>query len=177
MEKRLTIPDNVQVTVKGRKFTFKGSKGELTRDFSDPRFDKQISIEKTGNEIVVLGPDRRKMKSMIGTIISHTNNMILGVTKGHRYKMKIVFTHFPITVEVKEGKVLVRNFLGEKGARVAKVRGNVDIKVQKDDITITSSDKEAAGQTAANIEKICKVSKRDRRIFSDGIFIVGHEIE
>lgn len=176
MEKRIVIPDNINVDVKNKKVIVIGPKGELKRDFSDPRFDKNISIEKAEKEIIVTGPDKRKMKSMIGTTISHIKNMIIGVTYGHKYTMKIIFTHFPITVEMKDRKVLIRNFLGEKGARVAKIFGDVEMKVQKDEIVLVSRDKEAAGQTAANIEKVCKLSKRDRRIFSDGIFISSYKI-
>ncbi|MBI5061721.1 MAG: 50S ribosomal protein L6 [Candidatus Aenigmarchaeota archaeon] len=175
MEKRVNIPNDVSVEVKGKIITVKGSKGHLERDFSDPRFDKKISIEKTGDEIVVSGPDDRKMKAMIGTIISHIKNMAAGAEHMHTYKMKIIYTHFPVTVEAKDGKVLVRNFLGERGVRVAKIIGKTEVKVSKDDITISSISKEDAGQTAANIEKSCKLSKRDRRIFIDGIFMQGYK--
>lgn len=176
MEKRLSIPNGVDIEVKEKNVIVSGPKGQLSRDFSDPRFDRQITIEKTGGEIVVTGSDNRKIKAMIGTTISHVKNMVIGVTKCHRYKMKIIFTHFPMTVEVKDKKILIRNFFGEKGARVAKIFGDAEVKVQKDEILITSPNKEAAGQTAANIEKACKLSKRDRRVFSDGIFIAGYEI-
>lgn len=36
--------------------------------------------------------------------------MIKGVQNGYKYKMKVVFAHFPITVKVKDGKVYVENF-------------------------------------------------------------------
>ena len=46
-------------------------------------------------------------------------------------------------------------------------------------ITVRSSDKEIGGQMAADIERITKVIKKDRRVFQDGIFITnkaGEEI-
>jgi large subunit ribosomal protein L6 len=61
--------------------------------------------------------------------------------------------HFPIAVS-KEGKnILIKNFLGENKLRKAKILDNADVKIEKDIIKIESFNKEAAGQTAANIEK------------------------
>lgn len=53
------------------------------------------------------------------------------------------------------------------------------MKIEKDVIKIESFNKEAAGQTAANIEKTTMVRAKDRRVFQDGIFITekyGKEI-
>jgi large subunit ribosomal protein L6 len=40
-------------------------------------------------------------------------------------------------------------------------------------VTVSGSDREKVGQTAANIEMACKIKKRDRRVFQDGIYIVS----
>lgn len=177
MEKEIKIPDGVDVEIHGKKILVRGPKGELTRDFSDPRFDERIDLKKNDNIIIIKSnSDRRKIKAMVGTISSHINNMMIGVTKGFRYKMKIFYAHFPMSIEVKDDKILIRNFLGEKGARIAKIVGNTKVDVKKDEITLTSINKEDAAQTSANIERACKLSRRDRRIFSDGIFITGWEI-
>ena len=67
---------------------------------------------------------------------------------------------------------VVKNFLGERIPRKAKILPGVDVKVQGDFITVQSISKDAAGQTAANIETMMKVRGKDRRIFQDGIYII-----
>jgi ribosomal protein L6P/L9E len=45
-------------------------------------------------------------------------NMIKGVTKGYEYKMRLVYAHFPININIEEAKrIEIRNFLGEKRVR------------------------------------------------------------
>ena len=90
-----------------------------------------------------------------------------------KYTMKIFYSHFPMSVSVKDNEVHVRNFLGEKGARIAKIAGNTEMKVEKDIISLVGINLEDVGQTAANIERTCKLSKKDKRVFQDGIYMSG----
>ncbi len=172
MEKTIEIPDGVEITIEGMKVVVKGPKGSLSRDFSNPKFDHLITISKEENNVKITSVnERRKVKALVGTIGAHLRNMIKGVTEGFVCIMKIHYLHFPINVTVKDGKVHIRNFLGEKGDRIADIVGDVKVEVGKDEIKITGIDKEAVGQTAANIEQACRVKDKDRRIFQDGIFI------
>jgi large subunit ribosomal protein L9e len=52
----------------------------------------------------------------IRTAISHVQNLITGVTKGYRYKMRFVYAHFPINASITNSNtaIEIRNFLGEK---------------------------------------------------------------
>jgi large subunit ribosomal protein L6 len=175
-EKSVKILEGVEIELTDKHVVIKGPKGSLSRDFSDPRFDRFITITKKDDEIVISSSSsNRKLKAFVGTIAAHIMNMMKGVCSGWRYKMKIFHTHFPITVDVKGDQIFIRNFLGEKGSRVAQIVGSAKITVQKDDLFIEGIDKEALGQTAVNIERACKLSGRDRRIFLDGIYIVGVE--
>ena len=99
--------------------------------------------------------------------------MINGIEKGFEYKLKAVYSHFPITVELHGKEAIIKNFLGEKIPRKTKILPNVDVKIDKDFITVNSSDKESAGQTAANFEKATWIRLKDRRVFQDGIFIIN----
>ena len=47
-------------------------------------------------------------------------NLIKGVKVGFEYKMRLVYAHFPISVNIENDgtKVEIRNFLGEKRVRI-----------------------------------------------------------
>lgn len=178
VERIIAIPDGVEVSVNKREVAVKGPKGQLTRDFNDPRYNKVVSISKDGSTIKIISEsDKRKMKAIVGTISRHLSNMVLGVTDGYVYTMKVYYSHFPISISVKDKEVHIKNFIGEKGARIAKILGTVSVNVGKDDIKIEGTDVESVGQTAANIEQACKLTKRDRRVFQDGIFIAEKALQ
>jgi len=178
MEKLIAIPENVDVKLEGREVIVSGQKGSIKRDFDDPRFNKFIAIEKRDNHIVVKNDsDKRKMKAIAGTICAHIRNMLLGITTGFKYEMKILYTHFPISVSAKDGRVEVKNFLGEKGVRATHIVGKTDMKIEKDTITLTGINIDDVSQTASNIEQACKLTGRDRRIFVDGIYLSGRFLQ
>ncbi|KAL2894020.1 60S ribosomal protein L9 [Bienertia sinuspersici] len=56
-----------------------------------------------------------KTSAAIRTAISHIQNLITGV-KGYLYKMRMVYTHFPINASIvnSNNNIEIRNFLGEK---------------------------------------------------------------
>jgi large subunit ribosomal protein L6 len=164
----IQAPDNVEMTLEGRKITVKGPKGTLVRDFAFA----PVSIELEGKNMRVWAEwPRKKEASLVGTLHSHIENMITGVTKGFTYKLKIVFSHFPISVKLKDKTVLIENFTGERNPRKAKVVGNAQVKIQSEDIFIQGMDVEEVSQTAANIEQATKVKRKDPRIFLDGLYV------
>ena len=168
ISKIIQVPDGVEVTMEARKVTVKGEKGTLTRDFSYV----PISIDVNGKTVRVWAEwPRKKEASLVGTIHSHIQNMISGVVKGFSYKLKIVFSHFPISVKVQGATVLIENFTGERRARRVKIIGDVKVKVEGDDIIVQGLNLEDVSQTAANIEQATKVKKKDPRVFLDGIYV------
>jgi len=167
IKEQIKIPDGVKVTIENTILTIKGEKGELNRTFSHPK----INIKINGNSIEVNGKDvRRKELALIGTIVAHTKNMIKGVTEGFEYKMKTVFSHFPIKTTVEGDEFIIQNFLGERAARRAKILEGVNIEIKGDDITVQGVNKEKVGQTVANIERATSVKRRDTRVFQDGVY-------
>ena len=170
MERELKIPEGFQVQVDGKKIivSHNGNSMEKQLKFSS---DIKIRVEE-GKLIASSDSGRKKVKAMLGTIIAHTRNMIKGLKDGYTYRLKIIYTHFPISVKVEGDKVIISNFLGEKTLRTARILGDTKVQINGQDIIVSGSNKELVGQTAANIETATRISKKDRRVFQDGIYIV-----
>lgn len=168
ISKTIQVPDSVDISINEREVTVKGNKGILTRDFSHAAIS--LSCEDRLVRVWAEWP-RKKEASLVGTIYSHILNMITGVEKGFSYKLKIVFSHFPISVKVKDKFVIIENFTGERKSRKAKIMGDVKVKVQGEDITVEGLNLENVSQTAANIEQATKVKKKDPRVFLDGVYV------
>ena len=169
ISRTIQVPDGVELNIERRKVTVKGEKGTLIRDFSHV----PISIDATEDKTVRVWAEwpRKKEASLVGTVHSHIQNMITGVEKGFLYKLKIVFSHFPISVKVQGKTVLIENFTGERRARIAKIIGEVKVKVESEDVIVEGINLEDVSQTAANIEQATKVRKKDPRVFLDGIYV------
>jgi large subunit ribosomal protein L6 len=168
VSRTISIPEDVEITLDGRKVTAKGPKGTLTHDFHHAH----ISMEVNGKTMRIWAEwPRKKEVSLVGTICSHVQNMINGVRKGFTYKLKIVFSHFPVSAKVKNKTVLIENFTGERNPRKAKIMGNAKVKIQTEDIVIQDLDLQNVSQTAANIEQATKVKRKDPRVFLDGIYV------
>jgi large subunit ribosomal protein L6 len=166
--KAIEIPNGVDVKVEGRVVTVKGEKGILTRDFAEAPV--LIQLEDKAIKVQANWP-RKKEAALVGTVSSHIQNMITGVMKGFTYKLKIVFSHFPISVKIKENMVSIENFTGERSPRLVKILGNTKVSVKEDDVVVQGNNLEDVSQTAANIEQGTKVKVKDPRVFLDGIFI------
>lgn len=166
---KVKIPQNVNVSIEGKIVRVTGPKGELKRELFSP----DVSIKKEDSNIIIESQDeRRKAKAIVGTFASHISNMIKGVVEGFECRLKIVYAHFPIQVKVEGDEVLIINFLGEKKPRKAKIVGKeTKVKVISDEVIVTGIDKEAVGQTAANIEQATRIKGYDPRVFQDGIYI------
>ncbi len=167
IKEEITIPNGVEVTLDNDTITVKGEKGTLSRTFSHPKID--IKVKDGVVEIHCKNP-RKKQKALTGTFVAHINNMIKGVTKEFEYKMKTVFSHFPIKTSVEGNEFVIQNFLGERAPRRAKILDGITVEANGDDITIRGIDKEKVGQTTANIERATIVRNRDIRVFQDGIY-------
>mmetsp|Transcript_8654 Transcript_8654/g.14919 ORF Transcript_8654/g.14919 Transcript_8654/m.14919 type:complete len:193 (+) Transcript_8654:43-621(+) len=173
----LVIPDNVTVEVKGRAVRVKGPRGTLQRAFRHISVDLFL-VEEDGKKIVRVDyhSGRRKGLASLRTVLSHVQNLITGVTKGFEYKLRLVYAHFPvnINIEQKGTQVEIRNFLGEKRVRVVKMMPGVTCfrsEAVKDELVVQGSSIEFVSRSCALISQSCLVRDLDIRKFLDGIYV------
>ena len=170
IKREVEIPSDVKLTFKDDLLTVKGPKGQIDRKFIHPRVFISLDKEKANVSCPRAG---RFEKGLVGTWASHINNMVKGVVEGYEYKMRIIFSHFPIKTSVKGKQLVIENFLGERHPRKANIVEDVTAKISGDVITLSGINKEHVGQTAANIEKATRVKGYDTRVFQDGIYLVS----
>lgn len=175
--KFVNIPEGVKVELKGREVTVKGKRGEVKRSFSHLRVQIALGKVKGKQSIIItkwLGLS--KLSSAVNSCASHITNMMLGVTKGFRYVMRTVHAHFPINCFMADqGRTLeIRNFLGEKHAKIIKMLPGVTVKrneASKNEIWIEGNDVANVSLTCALINQACRVRGKDIRKFLDGVYV------
>ncbi len=165
----IEIPADMQCELKENKITCKKGSTELSKLVKIPGInvnlkDKTITFEcKSGN---------KKEYKIIKSLIAHMKNFFAGFDAKFVYRLESANVHFPMTFKVEGSRLIINNFLGEKKPRYAEILNGVDVDLKGAKITVSSQNKDAAGQTAANFEKATKIRNRDRRVFQDGIYII-----
>ncbi|EMA66652.1 50S ribosomal protein L6P [Halorubrum aidingense JCM 13560] len=165
----IEIPDDVSAETDHLELTVEGPNGSVTRRLWYP--DIEVTVE-DGVVAIASENEDAKTNATVGTFESHVANMIHGVTDGWEYTMEVYYAHFPMQVSVEGDEVVIENFLGERAQRRTPIRGDTDVQVDGETVTLSGSDKEAVGQTAADIEQLTKVTDKDTRVFQDGVYIV-----
>jgi len=122
----------------------------------------------------------KKALAGVRSVISAITNMFTGVTKGYEYKMRMVYSHFPINVSIENNgkEVGIRNFLGDKVVRTVNMYDGVEIERSadvKDELILRGNSIDAVSQSAANIQQITRVKNKDIRKFLDGVYVSSKE--
>ncbi|KAI1918579.1 60S ribosomal protein L9B [Ophidiomyces ophidiicola] len=177
-EETLKIPDNVNIHIRSRIVTVEGPRGKLVKDLSH----LSVSFSRPKKDILAIEihHGERKAVATLRTVRTIINNLIIGVTRGFKYKMRYVYAHFPINVNVETNKetgvahVEIRNFLGEQIVRRIVCQPGVDVTISqnvKDELQLSGNSVEGVSQSCADINQICRVRNKDIRKFLDGIYV------
>ncbi|KMT16451.1 hypothetical protein BVRB_3g050740 [Beta vulgaris subsp. vulgaris] len=174
----MEIPEGIELKVDAKIIVVSGPRGTLTRNFKHLNLDFQITTNEDGKKILKIDSwfGTRKTSAAIRTAISHIENLITGVTKGYRYKMRMVYAHFPINASITNTNksIEIRNFLGEKRVRKVDMLDGVSIlrsEKVKDELVLDGNDIELVSRSAALINQKCHVKNKDIRKFLDGIYV------
>src|SRR5215208_314326 len=164
------IPENVNVIKEKNTIIVEGKNGKISKDFTKI----PITLAFENNKIIIHPPGkRRKDLALINTVKSILSSMIKGVESGFTYKLKIIFSHFPISV--KDKKVIVENYFGERSMRISKIVGLTQVVVAGEDVIVKGPSLEDVSQTATNIESSTKIKNKDQRVFLDGVYLYAKE--
>lgn len=168
IRQELEIPADVAVDTDHLEVTVDGPNGTVTRRLWYPGIEVRVD-----DDTVVLAAeaDDRDTAATVGTFTSHIENMFHGVTEGWEYEMQVLYAHFPMQVRVEGDEVVIENFLGERHPRRTPIHGDTEVDVDGETIRLSGPDKEAVGQTAADIEQMTRVKDKDTRVFQDGVYI------
>ena len=170
IEKSVTeiqIPDGVKVNLKGSMLHVQGPLGHVYKNFKKI----PVVIEVNDNKILLKQTgERKKHYAILNTAKSIIQTLCSGVIDGFTIKMKVVYSHFPITVKVEGKKILIENFQGERAPRISIIRGDTTVIAKGDDVIISGPVLADVSQTAANVQQKSKVKNKDHRVFLDGIY-------
>ena len=134
------------VTIAGGMITVKGSKGTLTK-----RLHPSIGITVEAEGIMVAPKDTSRLaKALTGTFASHMRNMISGVETP--FSEKLILEGVGYRMELK-GKELVLT-VGFSHPVMLAIPEEVTAVLEKNNLTLTSPDKEILGQFAANVRRV-----------------------
>ncbi|MHA1200072.1 MAG: 50S ribosomal protein L6 [Candidatus Heimdallarchaeaceae archaeon] len=178
LQREIEVPEDLKLTIKNKVVTVEGPKGTLTRSFENVDFE----ISKKGKKVHIKAYYiNKKRKAATLAVVGYINNMIKGTLEGYLSKSKIIFSHFPITVEPDNKKKLVtiKNLYGgRKHITVSIVGPDTKVSIDKDDVIIEGIDKEAVGQTTANMQEACRLRgkrRKDPETFMDGVWLWHQE--
>ncbi|WP_254535508.1 50S ribosomal protein L6 [Halomarina litorea] len=178
----IELPDDVDASLDHLDLTVEGPNGSVTRKLWYPNVTvtvEEVTIEGDEDEddreveavVVATDDPNRKASATVGTFASHVRNMVHGVTDGWEYQMGVFYSHFPMQVKVESDEVVISNFLGEKSPRRTPIRGDTQVQVDGEELTLSGPNIEDVGQTAADIEQLTRVTDKDTRVFQDGVYI------
>ncbi|MFX0085487.1 MAG: 50S ribosomal protein L6 [Candidatus Hodarchaeota archaeon] len=177
IEKIIEVPKDIKATLEpvrgGKRVKIKGSKGELERTFRRLR----VYFTLDGDKFIIQSHFGNKAEAaMVGTIAGHLSNMIKGVTEGFTYKVRIITSHFPATVEVQKNLVLIKNLYGRRDPiRVPFDNDAINISVKGDIVTMMGIDIEKVSQVASRLAESTRLRGRrskDPTVFQDGLYVV-----
>lgn len=143
------LPNGVEAVVSNGVITVKGSKGELKQDLHNA-----ATVTVVDNTIIVSvkNPKDKKQRAVWGLMRSLIQNMVIGVTEG--FAKKLEFNGVGYKVAVSGSKVNMS--LGYSHPIEFPLPTGVAAEVDKNVLTLSGSDKQLVGETAAQIRKLRK---------------------
>lgn len=140
----ITLPKGVDVKIEGNNMTIKGSKGQLSFDFS-PAINVEVADEAIS---MVWNKDDKNATAQAGTARAIISNMVTGVSAGFERKLTLVGVGYRAQAK---GDVLSLS-LGFSHPVDFQVPAGITVETPtQTEILVKGSDKQQVGQVAAKI--------------------------
>lgn len=146
-ERKLNIPEGVNVTVDGSKVTVKGPKGELELNVHELI---DVKVEE-GKVLTVQKTPSKEANVLQGTTNSLINNMLIGISKGFEKNLEAVGVGYRFNVQ---GNKIVVNAGYSHPVEVVMPSGISAELVSSTELTLKGIDKQKVAEFAANVRKI-----------------------
>ena len=145
--RRLTIPEKVEVTINGSDIAVKGPKGELSITVNTLL---KVTVEE--NEVVVTKlKDTKEANILSGTTNANINNMIIGVSEGFTKELEAVGVGYRFNVA---GNKITVSAGYSHPVEVMVPAGITVTSPSNTELVISGIDKQKVSEFAANIRKI-----------------------
>jgi len=143
----IDLPSGVDVAIKGSNVTVKGSKGELSREFTD-----RVSFEMDDGVITLTrADDTRESRALHGLSRALLANMVEGVSEGFSKELEIQGVGYRAALKGKAVELQV----GFSHSVLVEAPDGITFEVpEPTKILVSGIDKEQVGQQAANIRKV-----------------------
>lgn len=147
-KKPISVPKGVKVNVDGQTVRVEGSKGTLSHEVHPLVSVAWDEGEQTLTFAVPEGKEGdRRAKSLWGTSRSIVENNIHGVSQGYTKVLEVQGVGYTASVEGNRLKLIV----GFANPIFKTIPQGVDVKVEKQTVTVTGYDKQSVGQFAAEV--------------------------
>ena len=145
-KKEINIPDSVEMILEENKLKAKGPKGE---DFLIVKDGFKIDIKDNTLSVIPI-PDKQKKDTSAqwGTLRALINNLVAGVEKGFEKQLEIQGVGYKAAIDGSDLNLK----LGHSHPIILSIPEGLDVKVEKNIITISGISKERVGQFAALIK-------------------------
>lgn len=142
----VSLPKGVTVAVNGSTVEVKGAKGTLTRDIPS-----EVALEVEGEQVVVKRlAETKRHRAFHGLVRNLVANMVQGVSSGFTKTLEINGVGYRAQVK---GRALELN-LGFSQPVIFPLKEGVEAQVEKNNIILSSINKENLGQAAADIRAL-----------------------
>jgi len=145
-KKSINIPEGVEVKIENDILRAKSLRGEAFLVIPD-----SLKIEISNNSLNVIPiRDEKDTKALWGTTRAHLNNLIKGLTQGFKKDLEIEGVGYRVNVE---GKNLVLK-VGYINPVSLEIPDDIEVKIEKNSISVSGNSKEKVGQFAAEIKAV-----------------------